>query len=346
MDATSKRLHIRDLAEEDWPALHMLRTDPDVYRYNHFGPENVEATRTWIRETMVHNNLTPRRSHNCTIVLRAKKEVIGWIGFGLPGPEEADHSDLTFGYALLPAFWNRGYMTEAVQAMINFAFTNVDSSAPVNSISATCDVRNIGSMRVMEKAGLCQVDRFVELDDETGETADYFRYRILHGEWANATHKPAESSDFVVQGPFHGQGGTCEPVLRDLPNWFGIEEATKHYIQEIDTLPTFLACQGDEVVGFLSLKSHNSHSAEVYVMGIKKDRHRRGIGKKLLHEAEAHLQAQEVEYLQAKTLSNSHPDEGYAKTRAFYQAVGFRPLEELPTLWGEENPCLLMIKRL
>jgi ribosomal protein S18 acetylase RimI-like enzyme len=61
---------------------------------------------------------------------------------------------------------------------------------------------------------------------------------------------------------------------------------------------------------------------------------------------EAHLQAQGIEYLQVKTLSPAHPDKNYAKTRAFYHALGFRPLEEFPDLWGEQNPCLQMIKYL
>lgn len=153
-------------------------------------------------------------------------------------------------------------------------------------------------------------------------------------------------NQITINGPLLEQGAMCEPVLRDLPDWFGIEEATQHYIQEIDMLPTFLACQGDEVVGFVSLKTHNRYASEIYVMGLKQELHRQGIGKRLMQEAEVHLRKHEVEYLQVKTLSDSHPDEGYAKTRAFYLSVGFRPLEEMPTLWGEDNPCLLLVKTL
>lgn len=58
------------------------------------------------------------------------------------------------------------------------------------------------------------------------------------------------------------------------------------------------------------------------------------------------LRAQKVEFLQAKTLSAKHPDVGYGRTRQFYLAVGFRPLEEFPDLWGEANPCLQLIKYL
>ena len=187
MDVMSERLHIRDLTEADWPALHALRTHPDVYRYNHFGPESEEETRSWIRATMVHNNLTPRLSHNCSIVLKTTGEVIGWIGFGTPSPASAVHVDLSFGYALLPAFWHQGYMTEALRAMITFAFSTTNAT----SIGDHCDVRNIGSARVMEKAGLRQIERFANDDDKSGEPTESYRYRILRSEWAALDRKGA-----------------------------------------------------------------------------------------------------------------------------------------------------------
>ena len=132
--------------------------------------------------------------------------------------------------------------------------------------------------------------------------------------------------------------------MRALPEWFGIEEATRQYIQDIDALPTFLALTNGEAVGFLTLRQHTAYAAEIHVMGVRPEMHQRGVGKTLLDKAETYLQKQSVEYLQVKTLSPAHPDRGYAHTRAFYLAMGFRPLEELPTLWGPGNPCLQMIK--
>jgi len=152
--------------------------------------------------------------------------------------------------------------------------------------------------------------------------------------------------NYTIEGPHLEKSAVCEPILRALPQWFGIEEAIVHYVGEIERLPTFLAYQIDTVVGFLSLKLHNPYAAEVYVMGIRPEAQRQGIGQALMQQAEAFLRSQAVEYLQVKTLSSSHPDFNYAKTRAFYLANGFRPLEELAELWGEQNPCLLMVKRL
>jgi ribosomal protein S18 acetylase RimI-like enzyme len=98
------------------------------------------------------------------------------------------------------------------------------------------------------------------------------------------------------------------------------------------------------MAGFLSIKEHFPHAAEIYVMGVAARFHRQGCGRALMAAAEAYLRAQGVEYLQVKTLSPAHPDRYYVLTREFYAAMGFRPLEEFPTLWGEANPCLLLVK--
>jgi ribosomal protein S18 acetylase RimI-like enzyme len=96
----------------------------------------------------------------------------------------------------------------------------------------------------------------------------------------------------------------------------------------------------------LTLVRHSEYAAEVYVMAVLPQLHRRGIGSHLLEHAEWSLAADGVEFLQVKTLSPSKPDDGYARTRAFYVAKGFRALEEFPDLWGRENPAVQMVKTL
>jgi hypothetical protein len=63
--------------------------------------------------------------------------------------------------------------------------------------------------------------------------------------------------------------------------------------------------------------------------------------------AEQDMHTQGVEFMQVKTLGAAHPSPEYAATRQFYEALGYRPLEEFDadTLWPG-NPCLLMVKTL
>ena len=154
----------------------------------------------------------------------------------------------------------------------------------------------------------------------------------------------AEPADIVVRGPLHGQGSACETVMRSLPDWFGIEQALVDYAAAADKLPTFVAEIDDAVVGFLSLKQTSACAAEVHVMAVRREAQRRGLGRALLSAAEAYLREGEVEIVHVKTLSDSVDYPPYAETRAFYLAMGFQPLEEIPQIWGDDNPCLIMVK--
>jgi ribosomal protein S18 acetylase RimI-like enzyme len=151
---------------------------------------------------------------------------------------------------------------------------------------------------------------------------------------------------FQIERPLLSTSKECEPILRSLPHWFGIESAIVQYVKEIDNLPTFLARIHRSTQGFITIKRHNCYSAEIYVMGVMSQQHRKGIGRELVRMAEAYLRREGTEFLQAKTLSPSREDEGYANTRAFYSAMGFKPLEEFEQLWAPDNPCLLMVKYL
>ena len=71
-----------------------------------------------------------------------------------------------------------------------------------------------------------------------------------------------------LDGPLMKQAAACEPVLRSLPEWFGIEESNLQYLQEIEELPTFLARADERVVGFLTVRMHFPEAAEVYVAGV------------------------------------------------------------------------------
>jgi GNAT superfamily N-acetyltransferase len=135
-------------------------------------------------------------------------------------------------------------------------------------------------------------------------------------------------------------------VLATLPTWFGFPEVNEEYVRTADTTPTVVATLDGDDVGLLTIVTHTAYAAEVHLMAVRPEHHRRGIGRRMLGVAEDHLVASGIEYLQVKTLSDSHPDEGYVKTRAFYRSVGFRPLEEMRELWSPDQPALLLIKRL
>lgn len=132
--------------------------------------------------------------------------------------------------------------------------------------------------------------------------------------------------------------------MRSLPEWFGIEQSIVDYARAADELPTFVAESDDEVVGFLTVKPTSPCAADVHAMAVRREAQGRGLGRALLSAAETWMVEQGFEIVHVKTLSESEDYAPYAATRAFYTAVGFKPLEEIRQIWGDENPCLIMVK--
>jgi len=132
-----------------------------------------------------------------------------------------------------------------------------------------------------------------------------------------------------------------EQLLAQLPAWFGIPEANVEYVNAAREVPGLVAHADDEPVGVLLYRRHFPQAAEIHLMAVSPGAHRRGIGTAMVHRLMSDLRRTGCHLLQVKTLGPSRPDPGYAKTRKFFEAVGFLPLEEM-TLWGN-NPCLMMV---
>ncbi|MGI8879871.1 MAG: GNAT family N-acetyltransferase [Jatrophihabitans sp.] len=157
----------------------------------------------------------------------------------------------------------------------------------------------------------------------TGSTADTYRV-------AASTFQPE-----VTDG-----------LLRSLPEWFGDEPSIVEYVEAAGRLPTYLATAAEgAVVGVLLLEWHFPTSAEVHLMAVDREWHRRGVGRALVAAAERDVRSAGASLLSVKTLGASRPDTNYAATRKFYGAIGFLPLEELLALWPG-NPCLVLVKPL
>ncbi|WP_314719937.1 GNAT family N-acetyltransferase [Parvimonas micra] len=132
-------------------------------------------------------------------------------------------------------------------------------------------------------------------------------------------------------------------ILNDLPEWFGMPESTEEYITDSQDKP-FIACFMDnEAVGFVVLNSTSVDCADIFVMGIKKNHHRMGIGTKLNDAYEKLAKKLGYTYTQVKTVQSGHYKE-YDITNNFYKSVGYKELEVFPTLWDEWNPCQIYIK--
>ncbi|QDO87974.1 GNAT family N-acetyltransferase [Ornithinimicrobium ciconiae] len=134
-------------------------------------------------------------------------------------------------------------------------------------------------------------------------------------------------------------------ILAVLPDWFGIPEANEHYVRAAAEKASYLARVDNTTVGVALLDRHFPMTGEIHLIAVTPQAHGSGVGSALLAAIEADLVADGAHLLEVKTVGASFADEGYAATRAFYQARGFLPLEEFEGLdW--DGPTLIMVKPL
>ncbi len=144
-----------------------------------------------------------------------------------------------------------------------------------------------------------------------------------------------------------GDVDACRRLLARLPDWFGIEETNREYIAGLDHRPSAVAlAENDAVGGFVSIEQHGPGSAEIHVVAVDPDRHRRGAGTALVAWTEQWCRNEGVRWLHVKTRGPSTPDAGYERTRLFYLARGFEPLFETLELWGPQDAALILVKRI
>ena len=113
-----------------------------------------------------------------------------------------------------------------------------------------------------------------------------------------------------------GRGDLCREGIESLPEWFGIPASNEAFAAAAEGQP-MLACfeRAGGVVGFVSLRTQTAAATEIYVMGVKRAWHRRGIGRTLIEAAAQFAVSRGARFLTVKTLSASNPDANYAATR-------------------------------
>lgn len=138
--------------------------------------ETVELLKNWVDS---YESLT---TYNWLIEFEGK--AIGNISV-VRISERSENADL--GYCMGVNYWNKGLMTEAAKAVIEYLFEEVG----MHKIRIKHAVKNPASGRVAQKCGLAYEGTEREsFKAENGEFLDIASYAILKQEWQKNTIKP------------------------------------------------------------------------------------------------------------------------------------------------------------
>ncbi|KTC64997.1 GNAT family acetyltransferase (plasmid) [Legionella adelaidensis] len=138
----TKRLGLRFITKGDIKHLEALDTDPEVKEFFPSGTLSPEEMKQ-----MVFHCITNCKTQSlpCFVIFDLKTEEFAGRAYF-----DNFESDIKVGYLFHKKFWNRGYATEVLLALLDWAKTHI----PTDHIIAYADKNNKASLQVMKKCGM------------------------------------------------------------------------------------------------------------------------------------------------------------------------------------------------
>ena len=172
---TAPRVVLRWISEDDIDGLYEIFSNPQVMRYWSTVPlPNREAAAALQREIAEGNK--SQTMFKWGIALRESNTVIGTTTlFNL----SLDNGRAEIGYAMAHAHWGKGYMNEALKALVSHTFEVME----LRRLVADVDPRNAASIRTLERLGFQREGFLRERWHVNGEIQDALFYGLLRREW-------------------------------------------------------------------------------------------------------------------------------------------------------------------
>jgi len=174
----TERLTLRAATPDDAVDMFRIMGDPQVTRY--FGQlqmASLDAAAKRIEGFALA--FAEQSGVRWAISARADGQLIGSCGYWRLLKE---HLRAEVGYELAPAWWGRGVMPEALEAVLRFGFADMG----LHSVEAQIHPANNGSRRVLEKLGFVQEGHFHEnfYDPVEQGFTDTAVFSLLRAAWA------------------------------------------------------------------------------------------------------------------------------------------------------------------
>jgi RimJ/RimL family protein N-acetyltransferase len=177
----TERLELRPVRDEDIDRILEYRNLPEVTRWllrTEVDPASFRAA--WQRAAEDPDDHSVAVTLDGTLIGTVSLEVVD--GMGQPGMPPRTEAEL--GYTFDPAYGGRGYATEAVTAVVAYAFDRLG----VRRITAGCFADNVASVRILEKVGMRREQHGVG-DSWHAELGwvDGYTYGLLAETWRRGT---------------------------------------------------------------------------------------------------------------------------------------------------------------
>ena len=171
----ASRVCLRHLEESDTDSLFEIFSDREALRFWGFQPfnERTEAEKLLIE---IHDSFRQKELFQWGIALIETDQIIGTSTlFRLD--DQSRRAEI--GYILNRRFWGKGFVNEALTALVGFAFEKMN----LHRLEADIEPRNLASRNVVERLGFQREGFLRERWIVGGELQDTLFYGLLESDW-------------------------------------------------------------------------------------------------------------------------------------------------------------------
>ena len=180
MKLTTKRLILRDYKKEDEDSLQKNIDNLKISRYLEKVPYpyTMKDARWFVDHCLEDQEKKPRTNYEFAIELKDSKGVVGCVGLT---SLNRFSGNATLGYWLSEVHWRNGYMTEAVERVLQFAFNTLK----LRRIDVEAYTGNEASNNLIKKLGFNQEGTRIKYKriKATGKVIDAHIYGLLRTDW-------------------------------------------------------------------------------------------------------------------------------------------------------------------
>jgi ribosomal-protein-alanine N-acetyltransferase len=147
----SQRLILRSYKESDLPEYHQMMSDRvNMHYLQDIVTRSLEESRVSLREAITAN--TEETARRFAVTLKGSDALIGGCGYEIAAHTPKGKIADPMGWSIMPPYQNKGYMTEAVKRVLEFAFLQDDCVWVITG----CFKENIPTQKIMIKTGFIE----------------------------------------------------------------------------------------------------------------------------------------------------------------------------------------------
>ena len=171
------RLRARSFSAADVEAFVAYRADPDVARYQSWSDYTPERGEAFVESLQGAGPGVPGEWFQFALEARSDGTLVGDLALKVD-PEEPREAEV--GFTLAPAQQGKGYASEALEALLGYAFETFG----LHRVVAVTDALNAPAAALLERVGMRREGHFVENIFFKGAWGSEFRFALLEREWS------------------------------------------------------------------------------------------------------------------------------------------------------------------